>query len=286
MENQKYEESVACGNELKMSGILTEFEILKYELIVPEENTSPDCLKPTTFDLTLGEGHYIYDKEISEKEHQWRLVFIGKNERMEELNKQGTAVDKYCRPSKKIHSLTIPAYGAALIQLNETIDTYTVAEEKKVLIVGRFDLKLGNVHQGLISQQATQVEPYYKGKLFCFIYNLSNKEIILRYGQKIATIEFSYVSCFYDGWTHESIIDKLKEMNSQKYKGTSFCTENGISEVRYFRDQERLPDDCGILGLKDRILEEIKTGEIGEYLIKSDDFIGRLTNEIGKRLQS
>lgn len=290
MENQRCEERIAGGNGLRMSGILTGSEIQKYKLIVPGKKTPPDSLKPTTFDLTLGEGHYIYDKEKQDGEHQWRLVFIGETQKMEELNKKGTEIDKYSLQDKnKIHSLTIPAYGSALIQLNETVDTFTVAEEQKILVVGRFDLKLGNVHKGLISQQATQVEPYYKGKLFCFLYNLSNKEIILEYGQKIATIEFSYVSCFYDICAHETygeIIHKLRTMNSEKYGGNLFCEDNGISEVRYFRDKERLPDDCGFSGLKDRILDEIRTDKIVEYLTNSDRFIERLTKEIGKRLQN
>lgn len=270
----------------KMIGILTGKEIICHELIVSEDKEKQKAsLKPTTYDLTLGEGHYVYSGDGVNKEKRWKLVFIGKKERMEELNKSGAEIEKYDWPEKKRTYLTIPAYGSALIQLRETIDTYSVAKDKKVLVVGRFDLKLGNVHKGLISQQATQVEPYYRGKLFCFIHNLSNRDIELKYGEKIATIEFSYVSCFCGEQKREEIIKDLENMNREKYGDNSYCEANGIAEIRYFRAQDKLPDDCGLLGLKDRILEEIKEDEIVEKLAKSDSFMEKLVQKIGKKLQ-
>lgn len=57
-------------------------------------------------------------------------------------------------------------------------------------MAGRFDLKLSTIYKGLISQQATQVEPCYYGRLFCFVHNLSSKEIHLKHKDKVATIEF------------------------------------------------------------------------------------------------
>lgn len=269
----------------KMAGVLTGEEIVRYKLVIPEENTKKDCLKPTTFDLTLGEGHYVYSGDKSDKEQRWELIFIGNTNRLEELNKGSAEIEKYKRQNiNRVKTLAIPAYGSALIQLNETIDTCSVAEKEKLLIVGRFDLKLGNVHKGLISQQATQVEPYYKGKLFCFIHNLSNKKIELRYGQKIATIEFSYVSCMCDEKKRLEMMHQLKDMNAEKYKNQLYCSENGIEEIRYFRDQERLPDDCGLLGLKDWFLDEMSSSEIAEYLINSDQFMEDLAKKIGRRL--
>lgn len=295
MENEKCvnvfsDEKLKLGQEhngmcpQKMAGVLTREEILRYKLVIPEDNTPKDCLKPTTFDMTLGEGHYVYSGDKSDKEQRWELIFIGNADRLEELNKRGEEIEKYKRQSRnKVKTLTIPEYGSALIQLNETVDTWSVAEKEKLLIVGRFDLKLGNVHKGLISQQATQVEPYYKGKLFCFIHNLSNKKIELKYGEKIATIEFSYVSCTCELEKRLEIMQQLKDMNTAKYKNQSYCLENGIKEIRYFRDQERLPDDCGLLGLKDWFLDEMSSSEIAEYLIKSDQFMDDLAKKIGRR---
>lgn len=261
------DKDISCFS--KIAGTLTGEEIIAHKLIIPEKNSPEDCVQSTTYDLTLGEGHYIYSGRKSGKEKKWNLIFIGTDERKKELNEINSEAEQYERLNEdKRKTLFIPPFGSAFVQLNETVDTYTVAKERGLLVVGRFDLKLSNVHQGLISQQATQVEPCYKGKLFCFIHNLSNKEIELKYGQKMATIEFSYVSCFCNHQKRLEIIDNLIKKNENKYGG-SFCNGTGIAEVRYFHAEERLPDDCGLLGFKEKMMEYVKTEEIMNELAKN-----------------
>lgn len=266
-------QEMSCGNDIscyaKIAGTLTGEEIKEHNLVIPEANSPESCYQPTTYDLTLGEGHYIYNGNDPDKDEKWKLVFIGTDTRLNELNNINPEAEKYKRLNKdKPQTLFIPPFGSAFIQLNETVDTYTVAKERRLLIVGRFDLKLSNVHQGLISQQATQVEPCYKGKLFCFVHNLSNQEIQLKYGQKIATIEFSYVSCFCNKQKREQIIEELIAKNkSGKYK-KPFCTDTGISEVRYFHADEQLPGDCGLLSLRERMIDTIKSDEVVSDLAK------------------
>lgn len=265
-------EEMPCDNDIscfrKIAGTLTGEEIKKHNLVIPENVDFENCVQATTYDLTLGEGHYIYNGHNHGKAERWNLVFIGTDERLRELNRRNPEAEQYRRlNTDKPKTLFIPPFGSAFVQLNETVDTYTVAKEKGLLIVGRFDLKLSNVHQGLISQQATQVEPCYKGKLFCFIHNLSNKEIELKYGQKMATIEFSYVSCFCDHQKRKQLINKLIAKNKIKYR-EPFCSKTGISEVRYFHAEEQLPDDCGLLGFKEKMIEYVKTEEVLNDLAK------------------
>lgn len=261
-----------CNNDIscfrKIAGTLTGEEIKEHGLVIPEKNSQSDNLQVTTYDLTLGEGHYVYNGTDPAKTEKWSLVFIGNKDRLEKLNKDSTVEEQYKRLNRdKPKTLIIPPYGSAFIQLNETIDTYTVAKQKELLIVGRFDLRLSQVHQGLISQQATQVEPCYRGKLFCFIHNLSNKKIELKYGEKIATIEFSYVSCFCNNNMRKEIIESLIIKNREKYN-KPFCNEFGIDEVRYFHEEEQLPDDCGLQGLNDQIKSLIKSEETIDILAK------------------
>lgn len=52
----------------KLSGVLTYDEILHFNLIY--ENFFEDCLKGTSYDLHLGEGHYLYRTEND----CWELV--------------------------------------------------------------------------------------------------------------------------------------------------------------------------------------------------------------------
>lgn len=271
-----------CDNDIscfaKIAGTLTGEEIKKHQLIHPEPNSSDDCYQATTYDLTLGEGHYIYNGNNSEREQKWDLIYIGESDiRLKQLNENSVS-EQYRRLDRdKPQTLNIPPYGSAFVQLNETVDTYTVAKEKHLLVVGRFDLKLSNVHQGLISQQATQVEPCYKGKLFCFIHNLSNQSIQLKYGQKMATIEFSYVSCFCNGEKRKEIIESLISKNKKKYN-KQYCNETGISDIRYFHSAEQLPGDCGLLGIDQKVVKKVK-----DYL-DSDSVTDSLTKTIQKRI--
>lgn len=294
MENEKNtnvcnnkESNLKCGYDSscfqKMAGILTSKEIVFYEL-VEYSTDEKESLKPTTFDLTMGEGHFVYSGGNDGEKRMWDLFYIGEDDDMEKLNQNCAPCDKYKRQDdNKRRTLMIPAYGAALIQLKETVDTYSVVEQHKRFVVGRFDLKLGSVHRGIISQQATQVEPYYRGKLFCFIYNLSNKPIYIKQGDKIATIEFSYVSCFGGEEESKEMVMKLQKMNKEKYK-KPYCDSNGITDIRYFRSREQLPPDCGLLGLRDSILQEIKEDKLVEQLTKSDKFMKELVNQIGEKL--
>lgn len=268
-----------CENDIscfkKIAGTLTGEEIQRHKLVIPENNTPSDCVQATTYDLTLGEGHYVYKGNNTDKPEKWSLFFIGDDERLWELNKQNPDSEQYKRfNGDKPRTLVIPPYGSAFIQMNETVDTYTVAKEKNMLVVGRFDLKLSQVHQGLISQQATQVEPCYKGKLFCFIHNLSNQSIELKYGDKVATIEFSYVSCFCNEEKRKEIINKLIEKNREKYQ-MAFCSETGIDEIRHFHMEEKLPDDSGLLGFDDRI----------KSIIMSEEMIKRISEEVDKKVE-
>lgn len=259
----------SCYN--KIAGTLTGAEIKEHKLIIPESNSKPKNLQATTYNLTLGEGHYIYSGKSSDNQQKWQLIHIGSDDMLNTLNNKNKNAQQYSRQrQEKPKTLFIPPYGSAFVQLNETVDTYTLAKEKNLLVVGRFDLKLSSVHQGLISQQATQVKPCYQGKLFCFIHNLSNNEIKLKYGEELATIEFSYVSCFCNQEKRKSVINTLIDNNKAKYY-KDYCGEMGISEVRYFQAMEQLPDDCGLLGLKDEmtreIAREIKSDETKQYLV-------------------
>lgn len=251
----------------RMAGTLTGAEIVKYNLVTPLAQCDSK-LQATTFDLSIGAAHYVYNGQNDIDGKKWNLVFIGTEEELKRLNQNHSPDQHYKRPEgHKAGEFNIPAYGSALIQLNETIDTYTVAEQNNILIVGRFDLKLFWVHQGLISQQATQIEPCYQGKIYCFVHNLTNQNVDLKYGEKIATIEFSYVSCYCSSEERKEIIAQLKSKNQVKYTCDG-CNGKGIEEIKYFYYQNRLPDNCGLLGIKDIINEPESIERISEKVQK------------------
>lgn len=85
--------------------------------------------------------------------------------------------------SEKNPDLVIPPYEIAIISTLETLNMPR-------FLIGRWDLKVKRVYEGLLWVGGPQVDPGYQGKLFCPLYNLSNKTINLKYGDTIATIDF------------------------------------------------------------------------------------------------
>jgi deoxycytidine triphosphate deaminase len=57
-------------------------------------------------------------------------------------------------------------------------------------IVGRFDLAIDLIYQGLLLGTGPQVDPGFQGALSCPLHNISNAEIELRLGNPFAKIDF------------------------------------------------------------------------------------------------
>jgi len=111
----------------------------------------PSNLEPARYKLRLGE-----DCRVGEEQH-WL--------------------------SEENSELVIPPYELAVISTLETLNLPR-------FLIGRWDLKVKRVYEGLLWVGGPQVDPGYQGKLFCPLYNLSNKTIKLRYRDTIATIDF------------------------------------------------------------------------------------------------
>lgn len=58
-------------------------------------------------------------------------------------------------------------------------------------VAGRFDIAVSLFFQGLIMSNGPQVDPGFRGGLWCLLFNTSNDTIQLKRGQHYATIEFS-----------------------------------------------------------------------------------------------
>jgi len=73
---------------------------------------------------------------------------------------------------------------------------YAIVTSKEIAnlpkdIAARYDLTVGLFTQGIILSNGPQVDPGFKGSLFCLLFNASNKEISLRMGDHFVTIEFA-----------------------------------------------------------------------------------------------
>ncbi len=272
-----------CNN--RIAGVLSFEEAKKLNLM---KGLSENNSNPTIFDLSLGNFHYVYgtsqsegniqnkiDKERRNESEQslktWRAICIGSDKEMNKANKDVPESEKFVRQNRtRTNVLTIPALGSALIQLNEIVDTYTAAVSNNILVTGRFDLKLTLVNKGLISQQGTQIEPCYRGRLYCFVHNLSNKDISLESGTPIASIEFSYVSCFCDVEKRKEVIKNLIKKNERekRYLKAEYCDEGkGILNVRYFNRKKYLPDSCGLSHISESAIAAVKEQAVINQII-------------------
>ena len=119
-----------------------------------------DNLKPASYDLTLGSSCRLGGKPI--------LL------------------------DRKKPYLIIPPYEVAVISTKETVKIPR-------FLIGRWNLRVRYVYEGLLWVGGPQVDPGYEGKLFCPLYNLSNRTVILEYEKTIATIDFVRTTPFRKG---------------------------------------------------------------------------------------
>jgi hypothetical protein len=63
-------------------------------------------------------------------------------------------------------------------------------------MIGRFNLKIDLIYQGIILGTGPQVDPGFRGRLSCPLHNISNNDVVLTFGERFATIDFVKTSLF------------------------------------------------------------------------------------------
>lgn len=259
------------------AGVLSGEEIAALGLI---ENADTDRYQTCSYDLRLGDRHYVFDES-----GKWKAYFLGSSIDLAKANQNMSQKgEKYIfqLPERDPNKLEIPAFGSAVIEIAETVNTLKAAKDNNLLLVGRFDLKLKAIYKGLISQQATQVEPCYKGKLYCFIHNLTARAIELRIGEPVATIEFLYAGQGMDEDCRKTIINETKLKNAEKYEGDEalvFLGE-GIKDIRWLYEKGQLPLECGLAPINSKVNSGLEE-EIKSYMER-----GSTISEYSKRVGS
>jgi len=136
-------------------GVLTKREILKRVKQSTKpliENFQENSLKVASYDLHLGDEYL-------------------KGGSMNRLDVSGSQY------------LEIPAHDVVIVCTEEKVNLSTD-------LVGRFGLRFSLVMRGLVLNNEPQVDPGYSGRLFCLLYNLTDRPVVLSYKQSFATIEF------------------------------------------------------------------------------------------------
>ncbi len=123
---------------------------IRWRMIEPY---NPKNLKPAAYELSVGELYSIggQTRKLSPK--------VGENE------------------------ITIRPFEVVIIQTLERLNLPR-------FLIARWNLRVMWAYEGLLWVGGPQVDPGYKGYLFCPLYNLSDKDVRLSYGEKIAVIDF------------------------------------------------------------------------------------------------
>ena len=111
--------------------------------------------------------------------------------------------------SDKKPFLTIEPYDYAIVSC---IETAWMPRD----VIAKFGLTVGLFCQGVILSNGPQIDPGFRGTLFCLLFNTSNRAIHLKRGKHYATIEFNKLIGYaepyegkYQGKKH--IIDYIPE---------------------------------------------------------------------------
>lgn len=96
------------------------------------------------------------------------------------------------RDLRKDADIRIPSFSVVVVKTVETINLPR-------FLIARWNIRVRWAYEGLLWVGAPQVDPGWVGHLFCPLYNLSDKEVVLRYGDAIALMDFVTTTPFKPG---------------------------------------------------------------------------------------
>lgn len=108
----------------------------------------------------------------------------------------------------------IPPYSYAVVSALENASL-------PPFVVGRFDLKVSLFFEGVILSNGPQVDPGYKGALFCMLYNGSGRPRLLTLDRHFATIDFT---------TTTSVTEGYRQKYQLKQKMAQFVTDHAVTD--------------------------------------------------------
>lgn len=99
-------------------------------------------------------------------------------------------------------------------------------------VVARFDLSVRLFCQGIILSNGPQIDPGFRGNLFCLLFNTSNKQVVLKKGEKYATIEFTKLLTHTEAYT-----GKYQDKNEIIHYLPSNVMQGAVSELKKELDE-------------------------------------------------
>ena len=168
----------------------------------------PSQLRPASYQLTLGDQAHV-GGEHRRVDHSYGIV----------LEPHQVAV--VCTREK----LRIPRY-----------------------LIARWSLRVTNIYEGLLWTGGPQVDPGWEGPLFCPVYNLAERTVVLKYGDPLFTIDFTRTTPITDEIRRLKNTPKyskiwftpqrrtLSEHDSHRLHSAPYEALRELRELRYFRN--------------------------------------------------
>jgi deoxycytidine triphosphate deaminase len=142
-------------DDLNTTGVLLSDEIKyyaqKYDMIKPFNEKNG--LKPSGYELHLGEEYAL------------------------------GGIRKKLSPEPGKDELIIPPFEVAVLSTDEIINLPR-------FIIARWNLRVKKVYEGLLWTGALQVDAGWVGRLYCPVYNLSSKPVVLKLRERIVLMDF------------------------------------------------------------------------------------------------
>lgn len=166
-------------------------------------------------------------------------------------NAQGASYDM--RLGEKCYISSSPGSNDGIVLLEDnkeiTIPKNTIfmfqTMEKLTLplnLVGKLSLRMGLIRQGLIMPSQPQIDAGYDNYVFGMLYNLSNRDIILKRGDHIASVEFyklhKEVEPYRDHYQNYSLADYVAHHVQSSMDYLNEKMDDSIKRIR--RSQETI----------------------------------------------
>lgn len=135
-------------------------------------------------------------------------------------------------------SFEVPPNSIVFVSIAESLDL-------PYYIAARFNLRVDWVYKGILLGTGPQVEPGFRGKLSCPLYNLTSRPHTIMRGQEFATIDFERTTNFVSEMPS-------KVHSSLKPRGKLWAYEAGGTEFLLFDQKElkalaKYPPDYNIV---------------------------------------
>jgi deoxycytidine triphosphate deaminase len=133
--------------------------------------------------------------------------------------------DDYVDSDGNLHRLT-KKDDSFVFQKNSIIFVSTKEKlELPYYIIGRFNIRVNWVYDGVLLGTGPQVDPGFSGSLSCPLYNLTNMDLTIRRGQDFATIDFEKTTTLLDGRSldeKKACIDSARDKELKKDGGDTY----------------------------------------------------------------